>query len=105
MLSYNLQVAINKTPAGLLSHMDRTFKQGFFSFSVLPASCYHQSVSSESENISEEFSSPTSHRIERTVCVKICMNNWGHWRELILVKLGVFEKENNWLTAKKCVFQ
>lgn len=36
-----------------------------FSFSVLPASCSHQSASSESENISKEFSSPTSLRIER----------------------------------------
>lgn len=60
----NLQVAINEIPAGLLSHMDMTPKQGFLSFSVLPASCSHQSVSSESEKISKKFSSPTSHRIE-----------------------------------------
>lgn len=32
------------------------------------------------------------------VCVKIHMNNWGQWRKLVIVKLGVFGKDN-WLTV------
>lgn len=39
---------------------------------------------------------------QNRVCLKIHMNKWGYWRKAILVKLGVFEKENNWLTAYYC---
>lgn len=43
--SNNLQVAIKKIPAGSLSHMDMTLKQGFFVFVLDLASLMLSSVS------------------------------------------------------------
>lgn len=37
----------------------------FFSSGMLPSSCSHRSVSSGSEKISKDFSSPTSYKIEK----------------------------------------
>lgn len=34
--------------------------------------------------------------------VQIHMNNCDQWTKLVLVKLGVFEKDNSWLTVYYC---